>query len=107
MLLAAAPIGPPAHIKPKDIIGTWRDHGGTVYEFHPDFTYLIYLNDMEDSGAWTLMDRGKLQLTRYDDPTKRTTSKKSVRIVIRIEGFAPHILHTRGEDGYRNIWIKD
>jgi hypothetical protein len=105
--LAAALVGAPVRIDPKDIVGKWRDHGGTVYEFHSDLSYLIYLSDMEDAGVWRLLDHDKLELTRYDDPAKHLISKKSVRTIIKIEGFAPHILHTLGEKGYRNIWIKD
>jgi hypothetical protein len=61
LFLAGTPaIIPP--VRPADLVGSWRDHGGVIYVLQPDSSYRLSYADSIISGKWALHRDGRLEL---------------------------------------------
>ena len=97
LFLAGTPaIIPP--VRPADLVGSWRDHGGVIYVLQPDSSYRLSYADSIISGKWALHRDGRLELI----PNGAMRNRE----IIFVESFAKDVLHLR-RLGKRDLWIKN
>ena len=99
-------LGPPDTLQPQDLNGTWFSEEGTRWQLNSNGSYDMRFADMLDEGRWILQKHGKLELIGFDDPDKKTVSKKSTREVLTIERCGKNLMYVRMSYGLMG-WLKD